>query len=470
MYKRTDLKLHNYNTSSAMIKKFISARSGFYDQLLSLLLPIVFQNLITSAVSMADVLMLGRVNQTVLSASSLAGQVQFILNIIYFGLASALTILASQYWGRDDRPTIARIFGIGFLISVPVSTAVSVMALICPHWVISIWTNVPELASAGSSYLRWVAFSYFFMGITQPYLSVMKSCERVQMTTAVSVFTLCLNVVLNAVLIFGLCGLPQMGITGAALATSIARGVELFICLWDYARQKVFPRGIRLMFSIPMELAGDFGRYCLPAFINDAMWGLAFNMNSVIMGHLGSDIVAANSIVTVARDLVTTVGFGIAAASSIMLGKEIGSGNLSLARHDASSLLRTTVVVGVFEGLILLAISPIIPMFFKLSPTAAGYLRVMLPVNTVYQMGQIVNTLLIASLFRCGGDSSYGMKLDILCMWCFAVPLGLVSAFVLKLPPLVVYLLMCTDEFAKMPFALKHYFDGEWIRDLTREF
>ena len=335
-----------------MLKKFIGARSGFYEQLFSLLLPIVFQNLITSAVSMADVLMLGRVNQTVLSASSLAGQVQFILNIIYFGLASALTILASQYWGRDDRPTIARIFGIGFLISVPVSTAVSVMALICPHWVISIWTNVPELASAGSSYLRWVAFSYFFMGITQPYLSVMKSCERVKMTTAVSVFTLCLNVVLNAVLIFGLCGLPQMGITGAALATSIARGVELLICTWDYARQKVFPRGIRLMFSIPRELAGDFGRYCLPAFINDAMWGLAFNMNSVIMGHLGSDIVAANSIVTVARDLVTTVGFGIAAASSIMLGKEIGSGNLSLARHDASSLLRTTVVVGVFEGLI----------------------------------------------------------------------------------------------------------------------
>ena len=453
-----------------MIKKFISARSGFYNQLFSLLLPIVFQNLITSAVSMADVLMLGRVNQTVLSASSLAGQVQFILNIIYFGLASALTILASQYWGRGDRPTIARIFGIGALISVPVSTFVSVMALVCPHAVISIWTNVPELASEGSAYLRWVAFSYFFMGITQPYLSVMKSCERVRMTTAVSVFTLCLNVVLNALLIFGLCGLPQMGITGAALATSIARGAELLICMSDYARQKVFPRGIKTMFSIPRALAGDFGRYCLPAFINDAMWGLAFNMNSVIMGHLGSDIVAANSIVTVARDLVTTVGFGIAAASSIMLGKEIGAGNLPRARRDASSLLRSTVVVGIFEGLILLVISPIIPLFFKLSATAAGYLRIMLPVNSVYQMGQIVNTLLIASIFRCGGDSGYGMRLDILCMWCFAVPLGLVSAFVLKLPPLVVYLLMCTDEFAKMPFALKHYFDGEWLRDLTREF
>jgi len=453
-----------------MINKFIRARSGFYGQLLTLLLPIVFQNLITSAVTMADVVMLGRVNQTVLSASSLAGQVQFILNIVYFGLASALTILGSQYWGRGDRPTIARIFGIGTIISVPVSTLLCVLAVICPGWLISIWTNVPELASAGSTYLRWAAFSYFFMGITQPYLSIMKSCERVQMATAISVLTLFLNVILNALLIFGLFGLPQMGIRGAALATTISRGIELLICMVDYARQKIFPRGLRIMYSIPRSLVGDFGRYCLPAFINDAMWGLAFNMNSIIMGHLGSDIIAANSIVTVARDLVTTVGFGIAAASSIMLGKEIGSGHLARARQDASSLMRTTILVGIAEGVILLIISPIVPGFVKLSSTAAGYLRIMLPVNAVYQMGQIINTLLIASLFRCGGDSSYGMKLDVACMWCFAVPLGLISAFVLKLPPLIVYLLMCTDEFAKMPFALWHYFRGEWLRDLTREF
>ena len=448
---------------------YTKPREGFYHKLFTLLLPIVIQNLITSAVSMADVVMLGQVNQTVLSAASLAGQVQFVLNIVYFGLASALTILASQYWGRGDRRTVARIFGIGLIISVPVSTVVCVAAVFFPDFVIRIWTNVPELIDAGADYLRWVALSYFFMGITQPYLSIMKSCERVSMATKVSVLALGLNVVLNALLIFGLGGFPRMGIRGAALATAISRFVELAICLADFVRQRIMPRNPVNMFTIPRALVGDFVRYSLPAFINDAMWGLAFNMNSIIMGHLGSDIVAANSIVTVTRDLITTVGFGISAASSILLGVELGANQISRAREDASSIMQVTVIVSIVQGLVLLLLSPVIPSFAKLSPVAVGYLRVMLPVNCVYQMGQMINTVLIASIFRCGGDSRYGMKLDIICMWCFAVPLGLVSAFVLKLPPLIVYLCMCTDEFAKMPFALRHYKSGEWIRNLTRE-
>jgi Na+-driven multidrug efflux pump len=223
------------------------------------------------------------------------------------------------------------------------------------------------------------------------------------------------------------------------------------------------------MFRIPRGLVEDFGRYSLPAFINDAMWGLAFNMNSIIMGHLGSDIVAANSVVAVARDLVTVVGFGISAASSIMLGKEIGENRLEDARKDASSIMRVALISSIISGLVLLAISPFIPGLVKISETAAHYLKIMLYINVVYQLGQIINTVLIASLFRCGGDSKYGMILDIACMWGFAVPLGLISAFVLKLPPLIVYILMCTDEFAKMPFAIHHYLAGNWIKNITRD-
>ena len=432
-------------------------RPGFTHELFVLVLPIVIQNLIVSSVSMADVVMLGRVSQTALSASSLAGQVQFLLNIIYFGLNSAITIMAAQYWGKGDGKTIARIFGIGLVICMVFSTFATVLAFACPVSVMRIWTNVPELAQAGSRYLRFVALSYFFAGISQPYLAVMKSCERVKLSTAISAVTLALNVLLNAVLIFGLIGFPAMGIEGAALATSISRGIELLICAVDYTRQRIMPRGLAATFRIPRALVRDFCVYSLPA-------------NSIIMGHLGSDIVAANSVVTVARDLVTTVGFGISSASSILLGKEIGSGELKTAKRDAASVLRVALYAGIIGGLVLLAISPIVPNFVKISATARRYLRVMLLINTVYQCGQIINTVLISSLFRCGGDSKYGMKLDIFCMWCYAVPLGLISAFVLKLPPLVVYTFMCTDEFAKMPFALRHYKKGNWIRNLTREF
>jgi putative MATE family efflux protein len=451
------------------MKKLIAAREGFYRELFVLVIPIVIQNLITSAVSMADVVMLGRVDQTSISASSLAGQVMFLLSVVFFGLNSALTILASQYWGKRDTKVISRILGIGLIISVVITATAAFLAFFFPYYVIRVWTNVPELIDAGAVYLRYVALAYIFMGISQPYLTILKSCERVLFATILSASTLIINVILNAILIFGLGPFPEMGIRGAALATTISCGVGLAVCIFDFFRQKELPKNVIQMFRIPRALVRDFIKYSLPAFINDAMWGLAFNMNSIIMGHLGSDIVAANSVVSVARDLVTVVGFGISAAASIMLGKEIGENRLSDAKKDASSILKVAIISSVISGLVLLAISPVVPGLVKISPTAAHYLRIMLLINVVYQMGQIVNTVLIASLFRCGGDSRYGMILDIACMWGFAVPLGLISAFVLKLPPLVVYILMCTDEFAKMPFAIYHYLKGAWIRNITRE-
>lgn len=452
-----------------MFKKLFSARRGFYRELFVLVIPIVIQNLIASAVGMADVVMLGRVDQTSISASSLAGQVMFLLNVLFFGLNSALTILAAQYWGKRDTNVISKILGIGLIISLAITVSVAALAFFFPYRVIRIWTNVPELIDAGAVYLRYVAASYIFMGIAQPYLIILKSCERVMFTTILSASTLIINVILNALLIFGIGPFPEMGIAGAALATTLSWGIGLIVCVIDFIRQKTLPKNIVNMFRIPKALIADFAKYSLPAFVNDAMWGLAFNMNSIIMGHLGSDIVAANSVVTVVRDLATVVGFGISAAASIMLGKEIGENRLEDAEKDASSILKVTVFSGIIAGILLLIVNPFIPGLVKITETAAHYLKVMLYISIAYQMGQIVNTVLIASLFRCGGDSKYGMILDIVCMWGFAVPLGLISAFVFKWPPLIVYVCMCTDEFAKMPFAIHHYKSGGWIKNITRD-
>ncbi len=451
------------------MKNLFSARKGFYRELFVLVIPIVIQNLIASAVGMADVVMLGRVDQTSISASSLAGQVMFLLNVLFFGLNSALTILASQYWGKRDLNVISKILGIGLIISLAVTVAVAGLAFFFPYTVIRIWTDVPELIDAGAVYLRYVAASYIFMGVAQPYLIILKSCERVAFATILSASTLIINVILNALLIFGIGPFPEMGIAGAALATTLSWGIGLIVCAIDFIRQKTLPKKISAMFRIPKALIADFAKYSLPAFINDTLWGLAFNMNSIIMGHLGSDIVAANSVVTVVRDLATVVGFGISAAASIMLGKEIGENRLDDAEKDAASILKVTVFSGIIAGILLLIINPYIPGLVKITETAAHYLRVMLYISVAYQMGQIVNTVLIASLFRCGGDSKYGMILDAICMWGFAVPLGLISAFVFKWPPLIVYVCMCMDEFAKMPFAIHHYKSGGWIKNITRE-
>ena len=451
------------------MRKFLEAREGFYRELFVLVIPIVIQNLIASSVSVADTLMLGNVDQTSLSASGLAGQLMFLINVMFFGLNSALTILASQYWGKKDVKVISKILGIGLIIAMIVTVSFSAAAFFIPRHVMWIWTDDPELIAAGAKYLRFVAPSYIFLGLFQPYLTILKSCERVVFSTVTSTAALFINVIFNYLLIFGHGPFPELGIEGAAIATSISCGSGALICLIDFLRQKVLPKSLRVMFGIPRALVVDFFKYSLPAFVNDVMWGLAFTVNSIIMGHLGSDIVAANAVVSSVRDLVTVVGFGISAAASIMLGKEIGENKLDVAKKDASSIVRVTVFSGFISGLVLLLISPFVPGLVDITETAIRYLQIMLYINIAYQMGQIINTVLIASIFRCGGNSKYGMVLDIICMWCFAVPLGLISAFVLKLPPLIVYVLMCTDEFAKMPFAVHHYLKGGWVRNITRE-
>ncbi len=446
----------------------IKVRKGFYPEVFALVLPIILQNLISTAVGTADVVMLGMVGQTALSASSLAGQVAFILSIFFFGMQSAITILAAQYWGKGDRSTVSKIYGLALLISVPLSAAAMLLALFCPGFLMSIWTNDAELIAEGMHYLRFVALSYLFMGISQMYLSVMKSCERVLLSTLVSGSTLLLNILLNAVLIFGLFGAPVMGIRGAALATSIARGLELLICVLDMLRQKLLPMHPRIIFRIPKTLVLDFIRYSVPALVNDIAWGVAYSMYSVIMGHLGSDIVAANSVVTVCRNLCTTIGFSLSAASSILIGKELGENNIEQAGNDADAILMLSFLSSAATGLILFLVSPVIPDLTRLTETARGYLRIMLYINVFYQIPQVVNTVIISSLFRAGGDSRYGMILDILSMWAYAVPLGLISAFVLKLPPIWVYFLLCTDEYVKLLPEFIHYRSGRWLRNLTR--
>jgi len=444
-------------------------RKKFFRDLLVLVIPIMIQNFVTSFVQLADTVMLGRLSQTALSASSLAGQMGFILFIVHFGLASAITILASQYWGKKDYDTIGKVLGIGLTISILVSLPVTAVCVLFPKEVLYFWTNDPELLSAGADYFRIVSVSYLFLAVSQPYLALMRSCERVSLSTWISTFSLFLNILLNALLIFGLAGFPRLGIRGAAVATLLSRLAELVSCLIDFRFQTILPKRISEWFRIPSVLKKDFRLYCMPALINDVLWVFAFNMNSVIMGHLGSDMVAASSVASVARELITVAGYGIASAAAILLGKEIGEGNNELAKKDADALMISAFLTATVQGILLFAAIPLILKAAILSETAQANLACMLKISCFYQILQVMNTLLIASVFRCGGDSKYGMRLDLFSMWALTVPIGLISAFVLKLPPLAVYTVLCIDEVFKFPLCMRHYFSGSWNRNLTRD-
>lgn len=449
--------------------KFNQTERDAYAAIMKLAFPIMIQNLFSAAISAADVVMLNTVGQSAISAVSLAVQYTNVLFMVYYGLGTGATMLCAQYWGKGDIKAIEKVEGIALRFSLAISLLFALPALFVPELMMKVFTNDAELISLGADYLRIISVSYLCWSISEIYLAVLRSVERVKTSTVLNVSALLLNIFLNAVFVFGWFGAPKLGARGVALATSISRVVQLLACLIvSFASQNVKIR-LRAMLEKGGVLMQDFIRLSLPALGNDISWSVGFSMYSVIMGHLGTDIVAANSLAAVVRNFGTVMCFGIANASGIYVGKEIGANRLEDANKDGSRALKLTVAAGLIGGILVAFASPLVIRYASLSETAAGYLKVMLAINTYYITGIAVNTTLIAGIFRAGGDSRFGLICDTIDMWCYAVPLGFIAAFVLKLPPMVVYFLLCTDEFVKWPWVLRRYKSKKWLNNITRE-
>lgn len=440
-----------------------------YRAIFHLALPIMIQNLFSAAISSVDVLMLNSVGQSAISSVSLAVQYSSILFSVYYGLGTGATMLCAQYWGKGDLRAIEKVEGIALRFSVLISSLFAFPAMLVPELMMKVFTNDPELIGLGAEYLRIVSISYLCWSVSDIYLSVLRSIERVKTSTALNVGALLLNIVLNAVFVLGLFGSPKMGVRGVALATTISRLTQLVACFLVSAASRDIKIHLGNMFRKGGVLMQDFIRLSLPALGNDIVWGVGFSMYSVIMGHMGTDMVAANSISAVVRNFGCVMCFGIASASGIYVGKEIGAGHLEDAETGGVLSLRLTVAAGALGGLLVGLATPLILRYASVSDTAAGYLKIMLLINTYYIMGAAVNTTLIAGLFRAGGDSRFGLICDTIDMWVYAVPLGFLAAFVFKLPPMVVYFLLCTDEFVKWPWVLSHYRSKKWLNNITRE-
>lgn len=443
--------------------------SRFYRQIFTLVLPIIIQNLLSAAVSSADVVMLNYVGQSSISAVSLASQYASVLFMVYYGLGTGATMLCAQYYGKGDMHAIQAVEGIAMRFSLVISLLFAAAALILPKEMMHIFTNDARLIAIGASYLRCMSVSYLCWGITEVYLAVLRSIGKVTISTAMNVLAFSLNILLNAVFIFGLLGAPKLGAMGVAIATSLSRLIELAACFLVSSKMKAIKLDFRYMFIKSETLFKDFVRLSLPALGNDISWGVAFSMYSVIIGHMGSDAVAANSFVVVVRNFGTILCFGMANAGGILLGKVIGENKLEDARQDAKKLIKLTIISGAIGGLIILGATPFVLTYAELSAQAMHYLKFMLLINTYYVMGAAVNTTLIVGIFRAGGDSRFGFICDTIDMWCYAVPLGFLAAFVLKLPVMWVYFLLCTDEFVKWPWVIRHYKSGKWLHNITRD-
>lgn len=444
-------------------------KDRFYSQIVKLVIPIVIQNLLSAAVSSADVVMLNYVGQSSISAVSLAANYANVLFMIYYGLGTGASMLSAQYWGKGDIRPIRVIQGIALRFSLLITLCFSAFALLAPELMMKLFTNDAELIAIGAGYLRVMSVTYLCWGIVEIYLAILRSIGRVTVSMVLNVMAFSLNIILNAVFIFGLFGAPKLGAVGVAIATMLSRIIELAGCIVV----SLFSKDIKLnpgcLFLHNKLLFQDFVRLSLPALLNDLAWSVAFSMYSVILGHLGSDAVAANSLVVVVRNFGTVLCFGTASAGGILLGNVMGENDMERAKEYASKLMKLTVITGAIGGVLVLAATPFVLHFAKLSETAMHYLKYMLLINTYYIMGTAVNTTLIAGVFRAGGDSRFGLICDVIDMWGYAVPLGFLAAFVLKLPVLWVYFLLCTDEFVKWPWVIKHYRSRKWLKNITRD-
>ncbi len=434
-------------------------------EIVRLALPIALQQFMTALVGACDAIMLGKLSQDAMSAVSLATQVTFVFNLFMFAFMAGENMFVAQYYGKGDYTGISQVFSLVTKICGCIAVVFLAGTLFFPEQLMRILTNEETLIVLGSEYLRVIGISYVFSGIAQTFLAIMKNCGAVNMSTLINGVMVILNIALNAVFIFGLSGFPKMGIKGAALATVLATVVQF---LWSVGYVLCRIRAVKFSLrSCEKKLFGRFWQKAVPLLINNLAWGIGFSMYSVIMGHLGTDAVAANGIANISKNLVVCFCLGLGNAGSIIVGNRLGADRLQEAKEVGETLTKTAIIAGIVSGFVLIALSPFITKMVDLTPTARGYLQKMLLISSYYIAGKSVNCMTIGGIFAAGGDSKFGMLCDSVTLWCIIVPLGCICAFILKLPVMVVYFVLNLDEIIKLPVVYKHYKKYKWIKNLT---
>ncbi|HEX3026852.1 MAG TPA: MATE family efflux transporter [Clostridia bacterium] len=448
---------------------FVSDK-GFYKQLAMISIPIALQNLISFGMNMMDTVMLGSLGENQISASSLANQPFFVFTLFMFGLTSGACVLTAQYWGKGDTHTIGRILMLATKASVGCALFFSAVVILFPRPVMSIYTQDPAVIELGAQFLRIIGFSYVISAITTTYLFILRSVENVRLPLLINFISFVANTGLNWVLIYGKLGFAPMGIRGSAVATLSARILELIMTLvyaYFFDRQLSFRLGD--LFKADFGLVRDFLHYSLPVVLNETIWGLGITLQSVIIGHMGSEEVAANSIASVVQRLASVVVFGMANAAAVIVGKQIGSGQKEKAAKCAKTILVLSMCFGVASSLLIFLISGPFLSIYHVSETTRIFAMEIMQVFMVTVIFNAFNSVNIVGVLRGGGDTRFAMIIDTGALWLLALPLGALAGLYFKLPLRVVFFLMLIDEPTKFLIGIARFKSGKWLRNVTRE-
>ena len=449
----------------------ISRERNFYKLILSIALPIAIQNLITFSVSLIDTMMLGALGEVQLSAASIGNNLFFILTVLIFGLAGGSNILISQYWGKGDVNTIHKILSIMYRACIIIVAVFVAIATILPEEFMRIYTSDIRVIEEGAIYLRIISIGYIFYALTNVTIMMLRSVKTVKISLVVYSVSLMVNAIFNYIFIFGKFGVPALGVKGAAIATVMARIVEFLIVIIFMVKyeNKICLRAKHLL-KVDKIILKDFMVNCTPVLFNEFLWSTGSTMISIIIGRLGTETVAANSISNVVFQFVTVFIFGLSNATAVIIGNTIGEGKNEKAKEYSRTVGVLSILMGIMAGVVILLIRPIVVDFYNVSQTTKDIAIQIMNSMSIIVIFQSFGITLMMGVLRGGGDAKFVLVNDIIFLWLVAIPCGFLTAFVLKWPIAAVFFVVKSDEIIKSIIATIRVLSGKWVRNVTRDF
>lgn len=458
-----------------MTQKLTRRGPEFYRYLWHLSLPMILQNLITFSLGLIDTFMVSRLGNTQMAAVTTANVPVFLLISIVFGAQSGLGIIVSQYWGKKDLTNISRALGVASLLGTGLTLLLGILFLLFPVPIMDLLSNNHELSVLGAPYLRIIGFSYVFNMLSSIYVSAQRSVENPHFGMKLFGFSTVLNTALNFLLIYGKCGLPALGIQGAAIATLLARISEVAICIVYALRSKTMPLDLPAFFRPGKEMLRRFIKYSWPVLLNETGWGLGNSLFTVILGYTANSVefLAAYAVTGNLGRIFLVVCFGLGAATAVMVGMAIGEGRSHDAVMELSrTLLRFTTLVAVGLSVVSLLL---VPLLFR---------PVIFPLFKLYGESAVIATALAVTAFasipfhaysisavtgvlRAGGEVTWAAVFDLLPLWLIALPLTALAALVFRCNCWIIAMTIQAECIFKVPLCYFHIKKARWIHDVT---
>ncbi|MGL4372912.1 MAG: MATE family efflux transporter, partial [Turicibacter sp.] len=395
------------------LTRHLKENKTFYKDLWIIAVPIAMQQLVTSSLNMVDTLMVGKVGVDAVAAVGVSNQYYFLLNMIMFGIFSGGMVYFAQFWGKKDIKSIHRLLGFTLILGLILSLIFGGVAFFNPEWIISIFTPDKTVQTLGAQYLKIACLSYPFMIISFGFSMGLRAVEKPKYSMIASIIALTINTILNVILIFGLFGMPALGVAGAAIATVISRIVEFALVLsFAYLKTDTMNPKLSVLLSFDKELIGKLVKTSLPVVINELLWGLGTTVYLIIYGLISVEAISVMNIVTSVFNIFFIAGIGVGNASTVMLGKQLGSGETDKAYESGILFLKNALVLGITSGLIfILCIPLILPLYSNFDAQTLNTMSIVMIIFACGMSFKFVNIINIVGIFRAGGDTKYALFL-----------------------------------------------------------